>query len=62
MRVLRALTALAVTTSSLALAARPAGAVPTGPVAGTYTVQAGDYLYGIAGRSGVSIAALLTAN
>ena len=31
-------------------------------MAGTYTVQAGDYLYGIAGRSGVSIDALLTAN
>ena len=62
MRVLRTVTALTVTTCCLALAAAPTSAAPPGLVAGTYTVQAGDYLYGIAGRSGVSIDALLTAN
>ena len=62
MRVLRTVTALTVTTCWLALAAAPTNAAPAGSVAGTYTVQAGDYLYGIAGRSGVSIDALLTAN
>ena len=62
MRVLRTVTALTLTTCWLALAAAPTNAAPAGSVAGTYTVQAGDYLYGIAGRSGVSIDALLTAN
>ena len=62
MRVLRTVTALTLTTCWLALAAPPTNAAPAGSVAGTYTVQAGDYLYGIAGRSGVSIDALLTAN
>jgi LysM repeat protein len=36
--------------------------VPTAAADGTYVVQPGDYLYGIAQRQGVSVEALLAAN
>jgi LysM repeat protein len=40
----------------------PPGVASAATSAGTYTVQDGDALYGIAGRAGVSIDALLKAN
>ncbi len=51
--------ALAAVVGALVATAVPASAAPT---AGTYLVQDGDFLYGIAGRAGVSIDALLQAN
>lgn len=66
MRVSRII-ALSITASIavVALGARPAGAAvksPTPPPAGTYTVQNGDFLIGIAVRAGVSLGDLLKAN
>lgn len=54
--------ALAVVVGALVAPAGAAVAAPSTPNAGTYTVQEGDYLYGIAARAGVAIDALLKLN
>lgn len=64
MRVTRLITlTITATLAVVALAARPAGAAPGAPApAGTYVVQNGDFLIGIAARAGVSLGDLLRTN
>lgn len=54
--------AMAVVVGALVAPTGAAVAAPPPPSAGIYTVQEGDFLYGIASRAGVSIDALLRSN